>query len=632
MILNKENQIFVSYAHADSTSVKPVVRWLDQNGFNAWIDESIRAGVSWRDELADAIDGSSLVLFFASISSAESEHCRKEITYALEAAKPVVTVFLESVQLPSGLRFALSDLQGIRAFELTEFEFHDQLFRVLQRLIEQHGAKADVTNRPVTVTRSLDSMGHHAPVAVEVSPVIAVLPFTSQSSDPEQQLFSDGISEEILTGLSQQKGLRVIARTSSRQFTDKDIDVKEIGRKLNATHILVGNVRRAGNRVRVNAELIDASNAYTVWSDKYQRDLIDIFEVQDDITSEILAALQLQFQPTSVAMQTNPQAYEEFMAATRSYHRLDFDTAKTHAEQAIELDPGYVSPYAMIAGMHVMKMFYWFASLKEALPTVTYFNKLALSLDPENPVANSVRIHLKFFVEHQYLEALQEVRHRIAETPGSVDMLNSCHPMNLALQRYDEALQGLDLMTELDPLSPMYHRLRAETLTFAGRYAEARETLNHTARLGMPDPMQYGFLAFMQGNLAELQQQIPMLEQGLGESHLYCLITKARALFLEEKYDEIKVLLAPLQAMAEEKEFHYLQALVAQLSFNKETFLDELDIALTLGEFPAPQNAGLTGIWAERYSDVLDSDRYQGILGKVGLDQESIVRINAALA
>ena len=498
----------------------------------------------------------------------------------------------------------------------------------LNRLLDQYGKGGGKSGRPVAMSSSVNVHGHARLKSSTAQPVIAVLPFENRSGDPEQLAFSDGISEEILSGLSRQKGLRTIARSSSWQFREQSLDARAIGEKLNATHILEGSVRKAGDRIRVSVQLVETADASPLWSEQYERKLVDVFDVQDDIKGEILAALKLQFQPALGAEQTTPQAYEAYLSARLHYNMLDFDTAMEFAENAIQHDPKYAPAYIMIAVMRIMKVFFWFDSLEHAHPTIKYYNKLARSLDRTALIPQCIELMLQFYVEHKYEASLNGVLSLRKENPDNNDVLFATFSMNTALQRFDKSVAVLDQLLEPDPLSPMYHRFRAEILTLAGRYDEARETLDHTARLGAPDPMQYGYLAFMQGDIDGLKLQAEPLEANLGPQHLYTIITKARILFLEEDHKRTEELLIPLVEMARAGKFHYLEALCAQLCNDKEQFLDKLDYALRIGEFPAYQNYTLGGIWKDRWGDVLAGDRYQSILTSVGLDDASLARLS----
>jgi len=625
--LSTENRIFLSYAHAHSSVALTPAKWLRERGFNIWYDEGIRAGESWRDEIAAAIDDSKFVLFFVTSASIASEHCRKEVAYGLERGKSILTVYAEDVELPPGLKLALSDVQGIRAFELSEVEYRDSLFKTLSRLIELYGEKVDGSQRPVPVVRSLGHSGVSGLAALDTPPTIAVLPFSNRSGDPDQALLGDGIAEDVLNGLSRQKGLRVIARTSSWRFHEREVDLDEIASQLGATHIVDGSIRKAGNRIRVTAQLIRAGDRVPVWTDQYQGDAEDVFDLMDSITSEILSALEIQLQPSTEVPRTTPRAYEAFLASRQSYHHLDFESARKHAENAIEIDPSFAAPYAFIAGMEVMKTFFWFSSIGKALPTIGYFNQMALSLDQSNMLAQSIAHTVRFFIDREYEATMASLVALLADHPDNYELLVSMHPMFLTVRRFGNAVRLQDRLIELDPLSALNHRFRAEALILDDRFDEARQTLTHTARLGMPDATLFGYLAFMSGDVEAMREQVVLTQEKLGEAHVYTAVNAARLLFLEENYEGAKDVLKPLRETAKSQQFYYLAALTAQLGNEKDAFLDDLEEALQVGDFPAFQNYTLGGIWKERYADVAAGDRYQSILAAVGLDDASVARL-----
>lgn len=626
--MSRDNQIFLSYAHAHSAVALTPAKWLRERGFNIWYDEGIRAGESWRDEIAAAIDACTFVVFFVTSASIVSEHCRKEVAYGLERGKSILTVYAEDVDLPGGLKLALSDVQGIRAFELSEIEYRDALFKTLNRLIELHGAKADPSQRPVPVVRSLGHSGHGTFTSLDATaPTIAVLPFSSRSTDPDQALLADGIAEDILNGLSRQKGLRVIARTSSWRFQDRSVDLDEIAGQLGATHIVDGSIRKAGNHIRVTAQLIRAREKIPVWTEQFRGDAEDVFDLMDNITGEILSALEIQLQPSTEIPRTTPRAYEAFLTARQSYYHLDFESARRQAEEAIEIDPSFGAPYAFIAGMEVMKTFFWFSSIGKSLPTIRYFNQMALSLDDSNMLAQSVDHTLKFFVDREYASTIAGILTLLEDHADNYELLVSMHPMFLTLRRFGTSVRIQDHLIELDPLSALNHRFRAEALVLDGRFEEAGQTLTHAARLGMPDAMLFGYLAFMSGDLEGMREQVEFTQGNMGPGHLYTAVNTARLLFLEENYEGAREVLGPLRQMAKAEKFYYLTALTAQLGNEKEAFLDDLEEALQIGDFPAFQNYTLGGIWKERYADVAAGDRYQSILAAVGLDDASLARV-----
>jgi adenylate cyclase len=188
---------------------------------------------------------------------------------------------------------------------------------------------------------------------------IAVLPFTNMSGDPEQEYFSDGISEDIITDLSKIAGLTVIARNSSFTFKGRSVDVRDVGRDLGVRSVLEGSIRRAGNRVRITAQLVDATNGAHLWADRYDRDLTDIFAVQDDVTRRIVDALKVTLSPAEKSRiadsgTSNMEAYDcylrgrEVMAANPK-NRERFEQSTKFYMRALELDPSYSQAYAALS-------------------------------------------------------------------------------------------------------------------------------------------------------------------------------------------------------------------------------------------------------------------------------------------
>jgi len=206
---------------------------------------------------------------------------------------------------------------------------------------------------------------HPAPaINIAEKASIAVLPFENMSGDPDQEYFSDGISEDIITDLSKVPGLLVIARNSSFAYKGRQVDLRSVGRELGVKSILEGSVRKAGNRVRITAQLIDAGTGGHIWADRYDRDLTDIFAVQDEVTLEIVNALKIKLSPADKASiagagATNLEAHENVMRArslvfSSSLNSETFQSTVAYAERAIELDPNFGLAYSLRAFAHVM--------------------------------------------------------------------------------------------------------------------------------------------------------------------------------------------------------------------------------------------------------------------------------------
>jgi adenylate cyclase len=193
-------------------------------------------------------------------------------------------------------------------------------------------------------------------LALPDKPSIAVLAFNNMSGDPEQEYFSDGISEDIITDLSKLSELHVIARNSTFIYKGKPVDVKQVGRDLGVRYVLEGSVRKAGNRVRVTGQLIDATSGAHIWADRFDRDLTDIFAVQDELTQEIIAALKIKLSEAEKALivgsgTTNVDAHDFFLRGRElmfgnKRDRETFEQSTACFRRAIELDPNYAAPYA----------------------------------------------------------------------------------------------------------------------------------------------------------------------------------------------------------------------------------------------------------------------------------------------
>ncbi len=198
------------------------------------------------------------------------------------------------------------------------------------------------------------------------APRILVLPFANTSNDPDQEYFSDGITEDVITDLTKVASLSVVARNTAFTFKGRAIDVAEIARRMSLTHVVEGSVRKSGSRIRINAQLVDGATGHPIWADRFDRDLTDIFDLQDEIAEAIVAALRIRLVPSErVAIQSRPtdnsEAYEIYLQARYHHTRLDrhnFAIASRLAQKALEIDPNYDLAWALLAisqtGLHAL--------------------------------------------------------------------------------------------------------------------------------------------------------------------------------------------------------------------------------------------------------------------------------------
>ena len=243
---------------------------------------------------------------------------------------------------------------------------------------------------------------------------IAVLAFVNMSNDPDNEYFSDGIAEEIINTLTKVKALRVASRTSAFAFKGKSEDVGEIGRKLKVNAVLEGSVRKADNRLRITAQLIDVADGYHLWSERYDRQLEDVFAIQDEIAENIVRALRVvlgedEKRAIEKAPTENVQAYEYYLRGRQFFHqfrRTPLQYARRMFDRAIEIDPNFARTHAGIADCCSFLYMYWDSS-KANLESADASSRKALALDPESAEAHTSRA-LALTLRRQYDEAREE--------------------------------------------------------------------------------------------------------------------------------------------------------------------------------------------------------------------------------
>ena len=312
---------------------------------------------------------------------------------------------------------------------------------------------------------------------------IAVLPFVNMSSDPEQEYFSDGLSEEILNLLTKIPELKVIARTSSFAFKGKNEDVRTIGETLAVSTVLEGSVRKSGERVRITAQLIDVSSGAHIWSETYDRTLTDVFAVQDSVASEILDALQIHVgtAPTRGRPTENTDAYALFLKGRAAMNRFDAPSANQFLLEAVELDPTFAEAHELLAYT------YWYQTgdtmdAGEAQAGTLNASKSALAIDPSLVFAQVLLIESN--VETLSVAEFEAPERAVSEGSNqwaAADILT----WNLLRTGYfREALGIVERFVNSDPLSPAVQTRLADALQAVGRRDEALAPLKLADQFG----------------------------------------------------------------------------------------------------------------------------------------------------
>jgi serine/threonine-protein kinase len=323
------------------------------------------------------------------------------------------------------------------------------------------------------------------PVPAEpASRSVAVLPFLSLSSDPENEFFADGITEDLIAQLSKLRSIKVISRTSAMQFKKRDQSLRDIAAKLGVATLVEGSVRRSGSRVRIVAELIDAETDAHLWVETYDRQLTDIFEIQSDVALRIAEGLKAELSPVERARIGSPavvgvEAYQLLLRGRRSamkYTEAGLREALEYFERALALEPSYAAAYEQTA-FAFMLLALGFGSgairPREAHSRARAAVLRCLDLDPACGEAHGTLGALKFMADFDWAGAEQSFARALRLSPGNAMVLDLCGLMLTAQQRYDEALSVQRRSREIDPLTLVHTSDLATTLLRAGRYDEA---------------------------------------------------------------------------------------------------------------------------------------------------------------
>ncbi|HMA40948.1 MAG TPA: protein kinase, partial [Gemmatimonadales bacterium] len=335
---------------------------------------------------------------------------------------------------------------------------------------------------------------------------IAVLPFVNMSADPENEYFTDGIAEEIINALTKVQALRVAARTSAFAFKGKNLDIRKVGEQLSVATVLEGSVRKAGTRLRVTAQLVNVADGYHLWSERYDRELQDVFAIQDEIAGNIVTALRVvlsdqEKRAIEKAPTDNVQAYDCYLRGRQFFHqfrRTSIAFARRMFERAIEIDPGYALAYAGVADCCSFLYMYWDGS-KANLEGAEAASRKALELDPE-----------------------------LAESHGSRGFAVSLS------KRYDEARKEFETAIRLNPKQFEAHYLYARACFQEGKLEEAVRHYEDAARVRPEDYQVPILMAAPLKGLGREQEMLATLRRGLevAQRHLELNPDDVRALYL----------------------------------------------------------------------------------------------------
>ena len=401
-------KVFLSYAREDAPIAKGIAECIAGAGHDVWWDRHIQGGSRFASEIDRELKGADAVVVLWTQASVESAWVQDEAAEGRDSGRLVPVTF-------GGSRPPL----GFRQFHTVDLGAWDGSGEPLETddLLD---AIAKVAGSSRQVTGAAGFAHKPAPRG----PSVCVLPFVNMSGDPEQEYFSDGITEDIITDLSKVSALLVIARNTSFTFKGKVMDVKEVAQALDVSHVLEGSVRKAGDRVRITAQLIDAGTGGHLWADRFDRDLTDIFAIQDEISKAIVAALRVKLLPgekkaIEARGTSNVNAYNLYLMARQQWVSGSFgdvrrdETIVRICKQALALDPDYAEAWALMA-LAQSQLRLWHARDENALPAA----ERALAINPDLAEARCVKAHI---LEEQGkgTEAIAEIETALRLDPES---------------------------------------------------------------------------------------------------------------------------------------------------------------------------------------------------------------------
>ncbi|HEY3521819.1 MAG TPA: TIR domain-containing protein [Rhodanobacteraceae bacterium] len=436
--------VFVSYARADKARVAPLVTAIEAKGWSVWWDPEITPGQEFDDQIDAEIDAAKAVLVVWTPTSVASRWVRGEAREAAERGV-LVPVRFEQARLP----------MDVRAIHTTDLDGWGENPASAQ-------AQEFLRALGVMIARSQAAQAAKSASASESSPgkdsaryTICVLPFVNMSGDPEQEYFSDGITEDIITDLSKVSALGIISRNSAFMYKGKHVDIPKVARELKVSHVLEGSVRKAGGRVRISAQLVDGETNNHVWAERYDRDSSDIFALQDEISEAIVKALRLRLLPEEKKAierrgTSNAEAHNLYLMARQTYitgQEADARSAEAIVrlcKRAAEFDPNYAQAWALMAVGYYKLQQVKGGSSEDGMAAV----ERALAL--QHDLAEAHAIKAQILLQNGDAEnAAAEVGMALKLDPESYETNRSAGRLSYQLHRHEDAIRYYEKAVKL---------------------------------------------------------------------------------------------------------------------------------------------------------------------------------------
>jgi TolB-like protein/cytochrome c-type biogenesis protein CcmH/NrfG len=436
-----------------------------------------------------------------------------------------------------------------------------QAFPSLEKIVRRCMAK-NISGRYQTMSEVKTALEQvfeeKSKVSAEPQPSIAVLPFVNMSGDKEQEYFSDGLAEEIINALTQIPSLKVIARTSSFAFRDKEQDIRRIAEVLSVTNVLEGSVRKAGNRIRVTAQLITAADGSHLWSERYDRDMTDVFSIQDEIAAAIAAKMRFRLskEHTLARRQTdNVEPYNLYLKGRYFLYKSSAESilkSREFFERAVAVDSDFALAWYGLADFYFNMGFLGYMQPKMANAESSRAAQRALELDENMAEAHSILGSIRA-TEFDWRGAEREFGRALTIKPRSAEILASYSlDYLLPMRRTEDALDAAGKALELDPTSPWRQWYLGYCYFLTRQWKRTVEQCKHTLELDPNFYLAHQYLGFVYLQTGEIEEGIRACEtaaQLVGKSP-WAMVFRAMALARAGRIEEARMLVAALQDFA----------------------------------------------------------------------------------
>jgi adenylate cyclase len=494
--------VFISYASANSAVAEAACEAIEQAGMTCWIaPRDVTPGASYAGQIIHAIDAAKAVVLILSQHAASSPHVLREVERAASKRHPIISLRIDQAPLPADFEYFLNTSHWLDASAGDTVRAMSKLVSAVQIAIQAPEVTpgstptaptaapsryAPPTNRTAIVVacvvglaiagfaadrlwlssrRAVSTPAPTVPVSAPAAPTIpeksvAVLPFVDMSEKKDQEYFSDGMSEELIDMLTKIPDLRVPARTSSFYFKGKQATIAEIAKALGVAHVLEGSVRKSGKTLRVTAQLIRVDNGYHMWSQTYDRTLVDVFKTQDEIARAVVQALKVSLLNGAQVLTTatpNPEAYSLYLQA-RSFKQqgtsLGYQKCIDYLRRAVTLDPTFSPAWAALATAYMDQQgFFQDRPYQEYRAAAFKAAETAKKLDPDSSEAHLAMADLFYYLDWDWDAAGRELMLVLAGDPNNANALRTAARLANTRGDYREGQGFAERAISIDPVN-----------------------------------------------------------------------------------------------------------------------------------------------------------------------------------